>query len=126
GDGRPAVGRIEGLVALESQGLDHDGAAVRVVLGEQYALCHPAELLSAEVPHAEQHGAAGEWQEAIGDRRGGALLAKREAPGNVEERAARWGPHPERARDGEAPRTRHPYPACGDPQSRKVQGPPEV
>src|SRR5205814_1892301 len=58
--------RLEGLVALAGQYLDHDTAVVRVVLGEQHALCHPAELLSAEVPHAEQHGAAGESQEPGG------------------------------------------------------------
>src|SRR6266571_4957409 len=92
GQGGVAVGRLEGLVALACQYLDHTlttiTAVVRVVLGEQHALCHPAELLSAEVPHAEQHGAAGEYQEPVGGRNGGALLVECEAPGDVEERAA--------------------------------------
>src|SRR5437762_4681075 len=42
--GGPAVVRLEGLVALAGQDLDHDTAVVRVVLGNQYALCHPAAL----------------------------------------------------------------------------------
>jgi len=42
--GGPAVVRLQGLVALEGQNLDHDTAVVRVVLGNQYALCHPAAL----------------------------------------------------------------------------------
>src|SRR5439155_331132 len=115
--------RLEGLVALAGQYLDHDTAVVRVVLGEQHALCHPAELLSAEVPHAEQHGAAGEYQEPVGGRDGGALLVECEAPGDVEERAARrGGAHPERPSDREAPRTRDPYPARGDHDASEIQG----
>src|SRR2546426_4856135 len=39
GQGGVAVGRLEGLVALAGQYLDHDTAVVRVVLGEQHALC---------------------------------------------------------------------------------------
>src|SRR5207249_7580700 len=87
GQGGATVGRLEGLVALEGQYLDHDTAVVRLVLGDQYALCHAAALLSAEVPHAEQHGAAGEYEEPVGGRDGGALLVEREAPRDIEERA---------------------------------------
>src|SRR5438874_3576737 len=127
GQGGVAVGRLEGLVALAGQYLDHDTAVVRVVLGEQHALCHPAELLSAEVPHAEQHGAAGEYQEPVGGRDGGALLVECEAPGDVEERAARrGGAHPERPSDREAPRTRDPYPARGDHDASEIQGAADV
>src|SRR5882724_8118367 len=77
----------------------------------------------AEVPHAEQHGPAGEREEPIGGGDGGALLAECQAPRYIEKQAARGGgAHPERPSDRETPRTRDPYPAGGDHDSSKIQG----
>src|SRR5207253_9746069 len=65
----------------------------------------------------------GEHEKPIGGGEGGALLAECQAPRYVEKQAARGGgAHPERPSDREMPRTRDPYPACGDHDSSKIQG----
>src|SRR5438552_9079403 len=64
--GGPAVVRLEGLVALAGQDLDHDTAVVRVVLGNQYALCHPAAL-----PERVPFGGSCERRAAAGKSRRG-------------------------------------------------------